>query len=39
MSSGEGMRERARQAWRDIHEALYYAADATRCQQRWDNPQ
>lgn len=32
----EATRERARQAWRDIHEALYYAADATRCAQYTD---
>jgi hypothetical protein len=31
-----GTRERTRQAWRDIHEALYYAADATKCAQYAD---
>ena len=30
---GVGTRERVRQAWRDIHEAVYYAANATRCAQ------
>lgn len=33
---GEGLTERARRAWRDIHEALYYAADATKCAQYAD---
>lgn len=33
----DGTGERARQAWRDIHEALYHAADATRCAQYADD--
>jgi hypothetical protein len=33
---GEGLNERVRRSWRDIHEALYYAADATRCAQYRD---
>ncbi len=32
----DGSRERIRQAWRDIHEAVYYAANATRCAQYTD---
>jgi hypothetical protein len=36
MMPEEGTRERARQAWRDIHEALYYAADVTKCAQYAD---
>ena len=36
MMPEEGTRERARQAWRDIHEALYYAADTTKCAQYAD---
>jgi hypothetical protein len=30
---GEVLSERVRRSWRDIHEALYYAADATKCAQ------
>lgn len=30
------MSERARRAWRDIHEAVHYAANATRCVQYTD---
>ena len=29
----EEAREPLRQAWRDIHEAVYYAANATKCAQ------
>lgn len=36
MISDDGSRERIRQAWRDIHEAVYYAANATRCAQYTD---
>ena len=33
MMPTEAAREPIRQAWRDIHEAVYYAANATRCAQ------
>ena len=36
MMPTEAAREPIRQAWRDIHEALYYAANATRCAQFTD---
>jgi hypothetical protein len=36
-SADQAMRERIRRAWRDIHEALYYAANATRCDQYTDH--
>lgn len=36
MMSDDGSRERIRQAWRDIHESVYYAANATRCAQFTD---
>lgn len=32
----EGLPERVRRAWRDIHEALYYAAEVTKCAQYAD---
>ena len=36
MIPDDGSRERIRQAWRDIHESVYYAANATRCAQYTD---
>ena len=36
MMPTEAAREPIRQAWRDIHEAVYYAANATRCAQFTD---
>jgi hypothetical protein len=36
MLPDDGARARIRQAWRDIHEAVSYAANATRCAQYTD---
>ena len=33
MTGGNAVRERLRQAWRDVHEAVYYAANAAGCAQ------
>ncbi len=36
MIAGDATRERVRQVWRDIHEAVYYAANVTGCAQYTD---